>query len=107
MDEIYMAMALELSKASKDNSRQTACLFVGPEGSIRASSFNQFPFGLKEEKERFERPLKYYYTEHAERSAIYAAARVGISLLCTTAYMPWFPCADCARSLVQVGVERV
>jgi hypothetical protein len=45
--------------------------------------------------------------EHAERNAVFNAARVGIPLKGTTAYVPWFPCADCARALVQSGVSTV
>lgn len=45
--------------------------------------------------------------EHAERNAIYNAARMGISLNNTTAYVSWFPCTDCARALVQSGIKRI
>jgi dCMP deaminase len=56
---------------------------------------------------RHERPAKYSWTEHAERNAIYNAARLGISIQGCTAYINWFPCIDCARALVQVGISRL
>jgi deoxycytidylate deaminase len=45
--------------------------------------------------------------EHAERTAIYSATRRNASLMNTTAYIPWFPCVDCARALAEVGVIRL
>ena len=57
--------------------------------------------------ERHERPAKYSWTEHAERNAIYNAAKLGIGLDGCTAYVNWFPCIDCARAIVQAGVLRL
>lgn len=57
---------------------------------------------------RHERPAKYEWTEHAERNAIYAHARIGgPALLGCTAYVPWFPCVPCTRALIQVGMDRL
>ena len=57
---------------------------------------------------RHDRPAKYKWTEHAERNAIFNNARVGgPSLLGSTAYVPWYPCVDCTRALIQVGVSTM
>ena len=57
---------------------------------------------------RQERPEKYYWFEHAERNAIYNAARIGVSLKKSTAYLTsGLPCMDCARALVQSGVVKI
>ena len=46
--------------------------------------------------------------EHAERNAIYNAARMGISLKgCTLYQTPMFPCSDCARGIIQSGITTV
>ena len=45
--------------------------------------------------------------EHAERNALYFAARRGVSTLGTTAYLTHSPCLACARGLVQAGVSKV
>jgi len=50
------------------------------------------------------RPAKYRWTEHAERNAIFSAARMGVSIVGATMYLPWFPCAECARAIVQSGI---
>ena len=75
---------------------------------MRASGYNGFVRGVDDKVlERHERPAKYSWTEHAERNAIYNAARLGIALNGCTAHVNWFPCIDCARAIVQAGVIRL
>ena len=57
--------------------------------------------------ERWERPIKYQFVEHAERNAIYNAARVGTPTLGCFAFVSLAPCVGCARALVQAGIEEV
>ena len=57
--------------------------------------------------ERWERPAKYQYVEHAERNAIYNAARVGTPTLGCSAFVSLAPCVGCARALVQAGIKEV
>ena len=57
--------------------------------------------------ERTTRPLKYVWIEHAERNAIYKAAKKGISLNNSTIYINWWPCVDCCRSVIQCGIKRI
>jgi deoxycytidylate deaminase len=45
---------------------------------------------------------------HAERRAISRAAMNGISTYKSTIYLSeWFPCADCAKSIIEAGIERL
>jgi dCMP deaminase len=53
------------------------------------------------------RPEKYLWMEHAERNAIYNAARVGIPLKGCVIYMDGIPCMDCARAIVQAGIKEI
>ncbi len=46
-------------------------------------------------------------TIHAEQNAITQAAKFGISLTDSTAYITMTPCFACAKMLVQIGVKRV
>ena len=59
--------------------------------------------------ERWERPLKYDFVEHAERNAVYNAARVGIPTNGCTAYLNWepYPCKECAKAFAQAGIVEV
>jgi dCMP deaminase len=107
-DRRFMDLARHVGNWSKDRSRQVGCVVVGPDNIIRAIGFNGFPRGLDDDlDERHQRPAKYLWTEHAERNAIYTAARIGISLAGCRMYLPWFPCVDCARAIVQTGIVQL
>jgi dCMP deaminase len=102
----YFKKALEAAKNSPDTSRKTGCVLVLDCGD-EVGAWNDFPAGVTVTDQRLSRPAKYVYTEHAERNAIYAAARLGQATLGATMYLPWYPCADCARALVQAGVKTL
>lgn len=107
-DAYFLELARLAATRSKDRSTKVGCVIVGPDNEIRSSGYNGFPRGINDEApERHERPAKYLWTEHAERNAIYNAARAGISLKGCRAYLPWFPCMDCARALVQSGIVEL
>jgi dCMP deaminase len=104
----YMALAKSVADIfSTDESRKTGCVFVDTRGNISAIGYNDFPRGVFRTEARSARPEKYLWMEHAERKAIYAAASSGTSLIGTNAYVPWFPCMDCARALVAVGIDTL
>lgn len=97
-----------VSDNSRDTTTKVGAIVIGPDGEPRASGYNDFPRGVDDfVLERRERPLKYKWTEHAERNAFYNAARVGVSLKGCTLYVTWIPCCDCARGVIQTGISRV
>ena len=76
---------------------------------LKSTGYNSFPRGINDNlQERQERPEKYYWFEHAERNAIYNAARIGVSTLGTTMYMTCdISCADCARGIINAGISKI
>jgi dCMP deaminase len=107
-DEKFMGLARHLSTWGKDRSRNVACVIVGPNHEIRSTGYAGIPRGLDDTKEaRHKRPAKYLWSEHAERNALYNAARVGIPVEGCTIYIPWYPCMDCARGVLQSGISRL
>lgn len=108
-DARFLELCYVVAGWSKDRSTQVGCVIVDPESrAIVATGYNGFPRGLDDNVEtRHERPAKYMWTEHAERNAVYNAARRGTATLGCTMYMPWFPCCDCARAIVQAGIHRL
>lgn len=93
--------------ASNDPRTQNGALLLSSCGTYRAFGSNRFPAGVEVRPERLDPAVKLKYMEHAERSAIYAAARVGMLTLGSTLYCPWFACVDCARAIICAGVRRV
>ena len=94
---------------SKDPSTKVGALILAPDSyEILSLGYNGMPRKIDETKpERWQRPIKYMFVEHAERNAIYNATRKGVSLDGAIALVTMFPCADCARGLIQVGISML
>ena len=105
----YRQLANTVKLKSKDKYTQIGAVIVGEDGEIVSTGYNSFPRGLDDGIDsRQERPEKYYWFEHAERNAIYNAARIGVSTKGTTMYLSCgLPCADCARGIINSGIRRI
>lgn len=108
-NEYFLGIAEQVKLKSKDKSTQIGAVIVGSDNEVLSTGYNSFPRGLDDSKEeRQERPEKYFWFEHAERNAIYNAARVGTSLKGSTIYLTsGIPCMDCARGIVNSGIKTV
>jgi dCMP deaminase len=107
--EYFLNIAEQVKLKSKDKSTQIGAVIVGVDNEVLSTGYNSFPRGLDDSKEeRQERPEKYFWFEHAERNAIYNAARIGVSLKNSTIYLTsGLPCMDCARGIVNSGIKVV
>lgn len=107
-DEHFLA-CFNYAKKSPDRSTQNAAVLISKSGQIitQTLSVNDFPHSVPKSSDRLERPTKYFYTEHAERNAIYSAANAGISTNGLTMVAIWASCHDCARSIIQSGVTTL
>ena len=108
MDGIWRELlrrAYKNAALSHDSSTQIGALLVNSIGSVLAEGINEFPQDVKETLERWERPIKYKFVEHAERNAIYAAAHKGIKTVGLTMVCTWGACTDCARAIIQAGIK--
>lgn len=94
---------------SKDQSTKVGALFIMPQTyEILTLGYNGMPRGINEKDDtRWTRPIKYDFTEHAERNAIFNAARTGTSLLGSICVVTLFPCCDCARGIIQSGARML
>lgn len=107
-NEYYLAICRAVAARSKDPNTQLGCVIAGPAHEIRSTGYNSLPRGIRDDvPERLERPTKYMWMEHAERNAIYNAARCGTPLEGCTLYVEIMPCMDCGRALVQAGIREV
>jgi dCMP deaminase len=107
--EYFLNIAEQVKLKSKDQSTQIGAVIVGQDNEVLSTGYNSFPRGMDDSiQERQERPEKYFWFEHAERNAIYNAARIGVSLKNSTIYLTsGLPCMDCARGIVNSGVKVV
>lgn len=108
-DEYFINIAEQVKLKSKDKKTQIGVVIIGKDNEIVSTGYNSFPRGINDDiDERQERPEKYFWFEHAERNAIYNAARIGVSTLGTTMYMTCgIPCADCARAIINSGISKI
>lgn len=97
--------------ASPDPSTQTGVIIISPcLGGPVSWGYNRFPEGIEETEERLnDRPTKYKYIQHAERTAICNAARAGIALQNTTMVTSFGPyiCNECAKDIIDSGIDHI
>ena len=107
--DYFRNLTHQIKLKSKDQTTQIGAVIVGKDREIVSTGYNSFPRGLSDnESYRQERPEKYYWFEHAERNAIYNAARIGVSTKGCTMYLSCgIPCADCARGIINAGICKV
>ena len=107
--EYFLNIAESVKLKSKDQRTQIGAVIVGQDKEIVSTGFNSFPRGIDDNvQERQERPEKYFWMEHAERNALYNAARIGVSTKGTTMYLTCgIPCTDCAKGIISLGVKSI
>ena len=109
--EYFMALAYLTASKSKDPSTKVGAVIVAEGNSIISTGYNGLPRGVNDDPKIYERyhqrPSKYAWYEHAERNAIYNAARQGIALSNTIIFTPGLPCTDCARGIIQSGIGAI
>lgn len=106
-DELFMRHVYLIAMKSKDTSTKIGAVLVR-DNEVFSEGYNGIPRGVSDEvSDRFERPEKYFWVEHAERNAIYNCARGCRSTFCSILYTQACPCADCARGVVNAGISEV
>lgn len=111
-DEFFMRVALTASQRSKDpNTQVGACiadtnhriLSVGYNGTPSAIDDDDFPWASSDD------PLsdKHGYVVHAEANAVLNYRGSLKDMAGATVYVTLFPCNECAKILVQVGIGEV
>lgn len=110
-DKKFCELAEYISTWSKDPNTKIGAVIMGYNKEPISFGYNGIPRGVDDSpSERSSRTHneKYYWYEHAERNAIYNAARIGIPTLGKIMYLNCcLPCADCARAIIQSGIKRV
>ncbi|MGL4606106.1 MAG: deoxycytidylate deaminase [Eubacteriaceae bacterium] len=109
-EEYFMGIALLSAKRSKDPGTQVGACIVNKENKILAMGYNGMPIGCNDDEMPWERegdPLntKYPYVCHAELNAILNSTvrELKGGILYTTL----FPCNECAKAIIQSGIEKV
>jgi dCMP deaminase len=106
-DGFALSLLTRVEGTSHDPNTPIACLIRLRDGSSYLDSANRIPDGVQSSEQRLERPAKYKFVLHAEARAIAKAAAVGVSLTGATLFINWFPCSQCAGSIIEAGITCV
>lgn len=104
-DKVCMELAEVISRRSRDPSTKVGCVISRPNRTIASAGYNGFPRGVHDSDERYaDRETKYLFTCHAEANAITTAREPleGYTLYCTHP-----PCCECAKLIIQSGINKV
>ena len=107
-DDYFMSTALLISSRSACERLHVGCIIVSGgnhKNRIIAAGYNGFLPGAPHTsrvREGHEQA-----TVHAEQNAIADAARRGIPLEGSTAYITHFPCINCAKILAAAGIKQI
>jgi len=103
----FLRIAHEVRSWSKDPSTKSGCVLVKYRRVI-ATGYNGFPANISDSLDRYyNREFKLAAVVHAEKNALFNAAKNGSTTEGCTAYVTWPPCSQCASALIQAGVSKV
>ncbi len=109
-NDYFMSISLLSGMRSKDPSTQVGACIVDYNNRIVSIGYNGFINGCSDEDFPWRRDgefleTKYPYVVHAEQNAILNAR--GKSLEGCRLYVNLFPCHECARNIIQSGINEV
>ncbi|MEW5994682.1 MAG: dCMP deaminase family protein [Candidatus Zixiibacteriota bacterium] len=110
-EEYFMGVAQLSALRSKDPNSQVGACIVNSRKRIIGIGYNGFPTGCSDDELPWSREgeflqTKYPYVCHAEMNAITNASNK-VELDGATIYVSLFPCNECAKLMVQVGIREV
>lgn len=109
-DEYFMGIASLSALRSKDPNTQVGACIVDDDNKVVSIGYNGMPRHIRDEDLTWEKGeglnSKYLYVCHAEFNAI-LNTRNGSALKNCTLYVTLFPCNECAKALIQVGIKEI
>jgi dCMP deaminase len=102
-----VALAIATARKSPSRPRKVGAVLVLADGATTIAACNDFPAGVQDLDIRHAHPERLLWIEHAERNAIFTAARGGLGTAGATLIATFHPCADCARAIVQAGIATL
>ena len=108
-DEYFMGLAHLSAMRSKDPSTQVGAVIVDQEHKVVGIGYNGLPIGCSDDEFPWDREggmleTKYAFVVHAELNAILNSTR---NLHGCTLYVSLFPCNECAKAIIQSGMQKI
>ena len=109
-DEYFMGIASLSALRSKDPNTKVGACIVDDDNKFLSIGYNGMPKGVDESQLSWNKgeglDSKYLYVCHAEFNAI-LNTRNGSALKGCRLYVTLFPCNECAKACVQVGIKEI
>lgn len=109
-DEYFMGIASLSALRSKDPSTQVGACVVDQDHKVVSIGYNGMPRRIEDDVLPWGHgeglDSKYLYVCHAEFNAI-LNTRNGSALNGCSIYVTLFPCNECAKAIIQVGIREV
>lgn len=109
-DEYFVGLAMLSAMRSKDPNTKVGACIVDDNHKVVSIGYNGMPCGCDESQLSWNKgqglDSKYLYVCHAEFNAI-LNTRNGSSLKGCTLYVTLFPCNECAKACIQVGIKEI
>ena len=111
-DEFFMGVAKLSAGRSKDPSTQVGACIVSEDNRILSIGYNGAPNNFDDDEFPWEREgapteTKYMYVCHAEANAIFNFLGSRKDLRGSRIYVDLFPCNECAKMIIQLGIKEV
>jgi dCMP deaminase len=108
-DEYFMSVAILSGLRSKDPSTQVGACIVNDQNHIVGTGYNGMPKGTVDSDAMWQKDgdyfeTKYPYVVHAEQNAI---LNTSASIRGARIYVSLFPCHECAKYIIQSGIDEV
>ena len=110
-DEYFMVVAKLSAMRSKDPNTQVGACIVSQDNKILSMGYNGFPKGCSDDEFPWDKMdedpynRKYFYVTHSELNAILNYR--GGSLEGSKLYVTLFPCNECAKAIIQAGIQTI
>ena len=104
-DDLYMRIAIEVGKMSRDNKYKVGAVIV-KDNNILSYGYNGTPKGANNET-RDKEGNTLWTVVHAEPNAICKLAMSNTSSFNSTLYTTISPCKECCRYVIQAGIKRL
>ena len=107
-DAFYLNLAKEVAEKFSKDPRRKVDAVIFRESYPLSLGYNGFVRGFPDDILFLQnRDTKNLYSEHAERNAIYNAARNNINIMGASIAVSFHPCHECAKGIIQTGLKRV
>lgn len=105
---VFMTLAHDLSRKSKDDSTQVGAVLHDVENRIIGTGFNGPPSMIDDTLVPWnERPAKYDFIMHADENALWDAVQKGQQTRGATMYLTGLPCVSCLLRIIKAKCAAV